>query len=206
MKIRKKIVLILVLSTLVLIPILSSKSYVLAEGIARWFTSKDTVENKFKTSDIKVKIEEEFTTPDNWDGNTIKKEVKITNDNANEELVRVSIEPRWIDENNEYWLGNINYVNINYVNTGQSTNSPWVDGEDGYYYYNKVLYKNESTKNIISSVTLNIPENEKSLYKGKTLLIDVNAEAIQKSKDAFITVWGKNLSQTIVDLLTSLCE
>ncbi|HFE9686713.1 hypothetical protein P5E48_09815 [Clostridium perfringens] len=110
---------------------------------AKYFTSSDTVVNNLGVGSINVKIAEKFTPNDTWNGDKINKNVKVKNTGNNGELVRVSIIPRWIDENGNPWPGDTNLVTLNLKNTvnlGETIKKDtWINGEDGYYYYSSIL-------------------------------------------------------------------
>lgn len=147
-------------------------------------------------------MNEKFTQPDNWDGSETEKVVTITNNGNYDELIRVAIFPRWVDENNEPWSGNVNdtYVQIKYNNTND-----WKKCDDGYYYYAKLLRQNESTTQIIDSVSTNIPEKEKDAYKGKTLIVDVKVESVQPTQQAYRQAWRTTTTE-IQNTLDSICK
>lgn len=110
---------------------------------AKYFTSSDKVINNLEVGSINVKIAEKFTKKNTWNGEEISKNVKVKNTGSNGELVRVSIIPRWIDENGNPWPGDTNLVTLNLKNTvnldGNIKNNMWINGNDGYYYYSSIL-------------------------------------------------------------------
>lgn len=126
---------------------------------AKYFTSSDSITNKFGIGSIEVGIAEKFTPKDNWDGNEIAKNVKVENTGKSEELIRVSIIPRWVDENGNPWPGDTSIVKLNLENIvtldklKKGDKNLWIDGGDGYYYYSDVLNpslkeENKENKNL----------------------------------------------------------
>lgn len=178
------------------------------------FTSKDEQTNKFTTGDNDIKIEEEFTPNENWDGQEHKKVVKISNVTNNKKsavLVRVSIIPRWIDDSNKEVDGNLNtnLVQLNFSNIvdNKLEKDKWIDGKDGYYYYTSLLEAGASTSKILNSVKLNFSsDEEKANYENKTLMVDVNSESIQPTIDAYRTSWNITEDTEIDKMLKSLVE
>lgn len=174
-----------------------------------YFISLDKIDNIFDIGNVDIKVNEEFSSPVNWDGNSYKKVVKIQNDSKSESLIRVALIPRWIDENGEPWLGDTNIVTFEYINIiedkTQTTDSGWIYGEDGYYYYNKIVPKGEMTKEILTSVSVDIPQQLKDRYKDKTLIIDIKSEAVQATTEAHRETW-KNTNIDIQNMLDSLCD
>ncbi|MDZ4992218.1 hypothetical protein GNF80_04430 [Clostridium perfringens] len=110
---------------------------------AKYFTSSDKVINNLGVGSINVKIAEKFTQKNTWNGEEISKNVKVKNTGSNGELVRVSIIPRWIDENGNPWPGDTNLVTLNLKNTANLDDNigknMWINGNDGYYYYSSIL-------------------------------------------------------------------
>ncbi|MGL5916555.1 MAG: hypothetical protein ACRCZC_02485, partial [Culicoidibacterales bacterium] len=90
------------------------------------------------------------------------------------------------------FAGNNQFVTLNYgemdtENNGQ--NPGWMDGNDGYYYYNRKLLEGETTVDVMKSVTATIPPDLKTRYKGKNVIIDVRAEAIEATKIVMAAAW-----------------
>ena len=191
-----------------LIPILTISLFLLIGAVGTTLClliSSDAVTNKFQTGDNKIDIVEDFQEPENWNGDEYKKVVKIsntTNDSKSPVLVRVSIIPRWEDEKG---LPSTN-LSVDVVKLKFSEGEKWLKGDDGYYYYKSLLQPQESTSEILKSVSLEIPENEKSKYKGKTLKIDVNAESVQANKTAYRLNWNIEENSKIDELLNSLVK
>lgn len=112
---------------------------------AKYFTSLDQKVNKFGVGSIEAKIAEKFETPESFSGEQINKNVKVENTGKNDELIRVSIIPRWVDENGNPWPGNTNLLTLNLENVinlsdlSDNDKNLWIDGNDGYYYYSSKL-------------------------------------------------------------------
>lgn len=159
-------------------------------GIYAFYASKDGITNTFKVGEVNIEVDEEFTSPDNWNGGEVKKEVKIENLSTVDAFIRVAIVPRWVDENGKDWAGDTSFVKINYINIvkANAESEGWVDGKDGYYYYNqKMAPTDKTTQQIISSVSANIPDKDR--YSGKKLIVDVKAEAVQAANGAYKVSW-----------------
>ena len=167
----------------------------------------DEAVNNFAAG-VKISVDEgNFTDKDNWNGNQTEKSVKIPNQGSTPAFIRVAIVPRWVDESNNPWPGDVssNVVNIEYANIIYNENTKyagWLNGGDGYYYYKDIVPGGKSTKEIIKSVSLNT-ENINKQYIGKTLIVDVKAEAVEASKEAYSAVWPV-LSDSVKNMLNSL--
>lgn len=174
-------------------------------------TSKDKVTNTLNLGDINIEVSEKFTPPKGWNGDEYSKVVKIKNNSISPALIRVSIIPKWVDEKGNAWPGDTNLVTLNYetnnitANQNIIKNNKWIYGNDNYYYYNTIVAKDKETKQILKSVSANIPEELQERYKNKTLIVDVKAEAVQATKDAYKKTWNNIENQGIDKMLENLC-
>ncbi|WP_195947736.1 BsaA family SipW-dependent biofilm matrix protein [Paraclostridium bifermentans] len=174
-------------------------------------TSKNKVTNTLNLGDINIEVSEKFTPPKDWNGDEYSKAVKIKNNSTSPALIRVSIIPRWVDKKGNSWPGDTNLVTLNYetnnITANQDTinDNKWIYGNDNYYYYNTIVAKDKETKQILKSVSANIPEELKERYKNKTLIVDVKAEAVQATKDAYKKTWNNIENQGIHKMLENLC-
>ena len=181
---------------------LITKVYAQGKEIARWFTDSDSVTNNFTVANIDVAIDEEFKPPTNWDGSSHKKLVKVQNNSTSPALIRISIQKRWVDDKGNPWAGDTNFIKLNFLKNEEKL---WVDGKDGYFYYNKIMAEKEVTEAILDSVELNIPADLKNRYKDKKVIVDVKTEAVQATKDGYNAAW-KNLNSYIKTMLNELCN
>ncbi|KJU72112.1 hypothetical protein [Clostridium baratii] len=181
---------------------LITKVYAQGKEIARWFTDSDSVINNFGVANIDVDIDEDFKPPIDWDGSSHEKLVKVQNNSTGPALIRITIQKRWLDEKGNPWEGDANFIKLNF---SKNENKLWVDGEDGYFYYNKILAEKEVTEAILDSVELNISPELKDRYKNKKVIVDVKTEAVQATIDGYNTAW-KNLNDTIKTMLNKLCN
>ena len=181
---------------------LITKVYAQGKDIVGWFRDFDSKTNNFGVANIDVEIDEDFKPPNDWDGSSNEKLVKVQNNSTGPALIRVSIQKRWVDGNGNPWAGDSNFIKLNF---SKNENKLWVDGEDGYFYYNKILPKGDVTEAILDSVELKIPEELKERYKGKKVIVDVKTEAVQATIDGYNAVW-KNLNNDIKTMLDELCN
>ncbi|EPB8157500.1 BsaA family SipW-dependent biofilm matrix protein [Clostridium perfringens] len=207
MKRRKGLVKALLL-ILIVISIISVT--VLGKG----FTSIDSINNNFSIGSVETEIDENFDAPKEWDGSNISKLVSIKNTGKNDEFVRVSIIPRWIDEDENPWTGDSNLIQLNIDEDNvialnkDDINNLWVYGEDGYFYYMAKLKSGKSTKELLKSVEIkkdSIEDSLKEKYNGKKIKIDVNVEAIQPNEEALIKKWtgiNEKIKDKYVEILS----
>lgn len=140
--------------------------------------------------------------------------VSIKNTGKSDEFVRVSIIPRWIDENENPWTGDSNLIQLNLDEDNvialnkDDINNLWVYGEDGYFYYMEKLKSGKSTKELLKSVEIKkgaIEDSLKEKYNGKKIKIDVNVEAIQPNEEALIKKWtgiNEKIKDKYVEILS----
>ncbi|OPF50994.1 hypothetical protein BH721_00420 [Clostridium baratii] len=198
---NKLIICIAIVITMLFPGELITKAYAQGKTLIRCFKDSDNVTNKFNVTNIDVNINEEFKEPSNWDGSVNEKLVKVQNNSTGPALMRISIQKRWGDSNGDTWAGNTNFIKLNFSSNADNL---WIYGKDGYFYYNKVLAKNEFTKPILDSVNLNIPDELKKIYIGKKVIIDVDVEAVQATVDGYTSTW-RNLNSDIKTMLDNLC-
>lgn len=198
---KTKIIICAALAFSIFCPVeLSTKVYAMGKEVIGWFTDSDQVTNNFNVATVDIDTEESFTPPESWDGSVYEKLVKVKNHSTADALIRISINPRWVDENENPWAGDISFIQLNFSNS-----SKWENGNDGYYYYKEIVPKDKSTESILESVQLNIPENLKARYKGKKVIIDVDSEAVQATQDGYKATWG-NVPSNIQSILNQLCK
>ena len=186
MKSRKKMILTGVLLLIMIVAV---------SGSIAFYTSEDSAINKFIAGDSDIKIEEEFEEGD-WDGDLRVKKVQIANNSYSDSLVRVSITPRWVNEDGSPFSGDTSSKTIslnfskNLKNSIDDVNilaseGQWFKGQDGYYYYMKKLEGkiNEENKSLTSILLESVSLADGIVlgdeYKGKTLKVDVKAETVQ---------------------------
>lgn len=153
-----------------------------------FYRTKDNVVNNFSVGKYETEIEEEFDKDTPWNGSLRTKVVSIKNNGTRECLVRVAIILRWVDENNNPFIGDTSFIKLNYSEF--FTDKPefikpgseyWVNGGDGYYYYLDKVVPQGVTKPLLKSVgeeSGQIPLE----YKGKTLIVDVKSETVQATR------------------------
>lgn len=162
-----------------------------------YFTSNTHFENKFKTKEYEVSIEEEFY--NNWG----TKKVSFVNNNASSLILRVSYNEIWdiLDEEAEDTVVLLNnQVNGIDVVTKEWTNAwlnDFVNGNDGWYYYKKVLNSTDRVQ-VLNRITLNeeLIKNTESYenYLNSDYELDFNFESVQADKKAVKGLWDKEIT------------
>lgn len=151
------------------------------------FKTEDEITNPFALGTIDIEIEETFDPPEKWDGTTTEKKVQIQNVGSAEALIRVALVPRWENADGTPFAGDTQLIKLS---VPASTTPGWVDGGDGYYYYNAKVLSGNLTVPLLSAVTIEITDfaqNER--YREKQVKIDVKAETVHALKEAYEAVW-----------------
>ena len=172
-------------------------------GTLAYYHGEVVVPNQFKAHTYSVKIDEEFY--DTWG----TKKVSFVNEEKTNApvLLRINYNEAWIKEvdntivsldNN---IGDTNVVTKTW--TTDFTNN-FIDGNDGWYYYEKLLDAQESVQ-VLESIALNNALIQTSPYYEDYLSYDYqlifNFEAIQASSTAASEIWGKTITITGDDVI-----
>ncbi|MGG7178392.1 SipW-dependent biofilm matrix protein BsaA [Clostridium paraputrificum] len=178
-------------------------------GSFAWFTSSDSVMNKFSTVGVKdpldlnedagVKVDEIFTEAFNvLPGEAVNKDVRVESTAGYNQYVRVKFEKSFNTEelNTD---DNLKLIELNFKEDAFTTGN-WFDGGDGYYYY-KIIVEAENevenednkedvdvTKYLLDSVTLSSKAGND--MKNVRFTVNAIAEGIQATKEAVEEVWG----------------
>ena len=184
MKKNKKIALFFLLGLVAVIGIAGTYAY---------YTQNYVIPNQFKAATYDIGIEEEF-----YDTFGTKRVYIVNKEETNTPVVlRINYNESWRKEVSGIKLSldnNVNGQNVVEKNWTTAFTDDFIDGEDGWYYYKKVLNAEESVK-VLNSIQLN--ENLISTspyyddYKTYDYELDFNFEAIQANTTAISQIWGK---------------
>lgn len=152
--------------------------------VAYLFTNTDAVTNTFTPAKTSIDIPEDFN-------GEIKKNVKVKNTGDIDVYVRAMIVVTWQNDAGEVHA-TAPVVGTDYTMTG-SSDTEWVVGADGYYYYTSKVAPNGSTDILLTDckpVEGKTPEN----YH---LVVDVLAQAIQAEPDSVVNETWSNSKVTV---------
>lgn len=182
-------------------------------GSLAWFTSSDSVTNPFSTASTDnpsdpnsgIKIHEDFNKEDadnTLPGDTVTKQVNVSNKATYDQLIRVKIKKVWKDAKGEEKSDlDTKNINLNFENNLTDSNKPeegkWIEGSDGYYYYNGIVNPDGQTANLLESVTLS--KDTTNEFKGLKFDVVVDSEGVQAANGAVNDSW-KDAPQVIKDL------
>ncbi|MEO1770000.1 hypothetical protein [Candidatus Enterococcus ferrettii] len=155
-------------------------------------TAQDRKENDFQVGQVETRIfEENFdeTMTEIPKDQSIPKEVRIENTGTIRQFVRVMVLPEVRksivgDAENEQVLPLP--IDTSIELEGMET-TDWIDGGDGYYYYNKRLDSGDRTSYLFESVRL--PEQLSDRYHQTTLTISLKVETINCAQFAYRDAW-----------------
>lgn len=146
--------------------------------VAYLVTKTSPVENTFEPGYVKCVINEDFN-----DGDTVKKNVTVTNKGIVGAYIRAAIIVTWKDS-----AGNIAAtvpVEGYDYNLKLNTNN-WTHSGD-YYYYKSSVEPNGTTEKLVESCTALKSNGD------YTLSVEILADAIQSSPDSAVTqAWGND--------------
>ncbi|HAT4301678.1 TPA: hypothetical protein I9089_001744 [Clostridium perfringens] len=182
-------------------------------GSLAWFTSSDSVTNPFSTASTDnpsdpnsgIEIHEDFN-PEDADntlpGDKVKKQVNVINKATYDQLIRVKIKKVWKDaKGNEKSDLDTKNIILNFEKNLTDSNKPeegkWIEGSDGYYYYNGIVNPDGQTANLLESVTLS--KDTTNEFKGLKFDVVVDSEGVQAANGAVNDSW-KDAPQAIKTL------
>ncbi|MDH5092745.1 SipW-dependent biofilm matrix protein BsaA [Clostridium perfringens] len=182
-------------------------------GSLAWFTSSDSVTNPFSTASTDnpsdpnsgIKIHEDFNKEDadnTLPGDTVTKQVNVINKATYDQLIRVKIKKVWKDaKGNEKSDLDTKNIILNFEKNLTDSNKPeegkWIEGSDGYYYYNGIVNPDGQTANLLESVTLS--KDTTNEFKGLKFDVVVDSEGVQAANGAVNDSW-KDAPQAIKTL------
>lgn len=159
-----------------------------------FFSNRDEITNIVDSGSVDIEIVEKFIPPATWDGMKYEKQVMVKNIGNKQAIIRVALHPYWLEKDGVTpFAGDVSFIQMNTVNIG--TQSGWIDGRDGYYYYNALVDSGQETKKLLESLETKIPEELSKRYIDKQINVDVKAEAIQADIETYTKVWV-SLSQS----------
>lgn len=168
-------------------------------GTLAYFSKTMSIDNPFSTKKYGGETVEKFTPENNWEpGGQVTKEVQAKNTGDYDLWVRVKFDEKWERDGQvipgtklsstdaaKFFPASAN----NAVEDGSSvykhlvgvTDSSWIDGKDGYFYYNKTLASGDVTSKLLDYVTLCTDANmgEYTVSEMKYALVDENTTADQ---------------------------
>ena len=177
-------------------------------GTLAYFSKTMSIDNPFSTKKYGGETVEKFTPENNWEpGGQVTKEVQAKNTGDYDLWVRVKFDENWkrdgklIEGTNlsstdaaKFFPASADSAVVDgssvYKHLAGVTDGSWIDGKDGYFYYNKTLASGDVTSKLLDYVTLCKDANmgEYTVSEMKYALVDKNTTADQlKDEDYTLT-------------------
>ena len=150
-------------------------------------TRTDSKENTFTPSEVTCAVTETFK-------NNVKSQVAVKNTGDTTAFIRAAINVTWMsnqDAANQTVSAKVPLKNKDYsITLAENTN--WIQGADGYYYYQLPVKPQDSTKVLIEECKL---LKDASVPDGYHLSVEIVASAIQSVPEAAVkAAWGAGFS------------
>lgn len=165
-------------------------------GTFAYYYTEVIIPNQFKTLTYNVTVEDEFY--DDWG---VKKVFFVNKEETNTPVVlRINFNEAWRREVDGMALSldnNVNGENVVLKEWTDTFNNDFIKGDDGWYYYKKVLNSSERVQ-VLESITLNeeliLTSPYYEDYKVFDYELSFNFEAIQASSGAVSDIWNRSVS------------
>ena len=155
-------------------------------SVYAWSKLSASVTNKINTPTIDVEVIEEFdeqTTVDWYQ--PVDKKVQFKNIGTAPIFIRVSYVELWRNTNNQVLSSIVNGHEIVKKNLTDAWKNEWIDGNDGWFYYKKILQPNNLCSKILTSLEFDSSNlgNLTDIYGNASYSLKFFSEAVQYSKD-----------------------
>lgn len=155
-------------------------------GVYAWSKLSASVTNKINTPTVDVEVVEEFDEQAKVDWyQSVDKKVQFKNTGTAPVFIRVSYVELWKDASDKVLSSVVNGQEIVKKNWTNAWKNEWVDGNDGWFYYKKVLQPNDLCSKILISLEFdssNLGELA-DFYGNASYSLKFVSEAVQYSKD-----------------------
>lgn len=169
---KKKIVLLVSVVMLLTMTVGTTLAYLL--------DTSDTIENIFNPSEVTCAVTETVT-------ETEKTDVMITNTGDTEAYIRAAIVVNWADGKGNVY-GKTPIKNSDYALDLSETG--WIEGDDGFYYWPNPVAPNNATGYLIDSVKLADGVNAPAGY---ALSVEILCSAVQSVPAKAVEDWSNGL-------------
>lgn len=156
-----------------------------ARGTLSYFTAKSIAHNVITTGSVKIELREKFPAggvQGALPGDTIPKKVWIKNTGSAAAWVRVSVELSAVSPAGEKLPVDLPKGAL----LSFDLLPGWIQGNDGFYYYQFPLTSAQETSNLMEQVLISSQINH--LYENSTLQMDITAYGVQADNNGH-TVW-----------------
>ena len=150
------------------------------------FHSEKRTTNIVTIGNVDVGLIDIYTRPETVAGDVVDKIVSAENTGSNDEYVRINLRKVWTNQNGD----EIKDLDPNLIDICFANPEDWINGDDGYYYYQKPLKPGEKATNLLESFKLSLnykPQSNENIEGN----IIVRAEGIQSDNFTPEIVEGK---------------
>lgn len=156
------------------------------------FHAEKRTTNVITIGDVDVKLIDIYSRPEAVaPGEVVDKIVTAENSGNNDEYVRIKLNKVWTDINGD----EVRDLDPDLIEISFSNADKWINGNDGYYYYQEPLKPGEKAPNLLDSfkLALNYKPSNNEKIQGNII---VSAEGIQSDNfkpeetNGLITGWG----------------
>ncbi len=179
-----------------------------------YYNSVVSIDNKLATNKPEVELIEKFSQGSTFlPGEKVDKQIKFSNSGKIDALIRVKYSDIWIDLNDKSVDGDTDLVVKEWT---KAWNNEWIDGNDGYFYYTKILRTGAITNIILDKlVLLDKASNDDHDFDYSALAYKiifeldacmVSNEAAQISFGKSIKISGENVTWSDYDVDSSTDE
>ena len=179
-----------------------------------FYSGGGDLENNLDTKEnSSVYLEEEFKPDDKWlPGETKQKKVKFGNDGKVDQVIRFKVELQWLKKDGSGWDSMVlstteaTPVTINWnASLATDWDNTFVDSDNGWYYYKKILPPNTSEANkavVMDSVTFKpgLSNTTSTIYpndfSATTYRIKVIMEGVDVDAATTVAAWGKTFTKS----------
>ena len=145
-------------------------------------TRTDSKENTFTPSKVTCEVTETFN-------NNVKSQVAVKNTGDTTAFIRAAINVTWMsnkDAADQTVSSKVPVKNTDY-SIQLADNTTWIQGADGYFYYQLPVKPQDSTEVLIEECKL---QNNASVPDGYHLSVEIVASAIQSVPDSVVqSMW-----------------
>lgn len=171
-------------------------------GVIAWLTASNHVSNAFEVGKVDVTLNEEGPTDGEpfEEGDSVKKNVTVTNNGNVPVYVRARVDIYWEDANgNQLWDApdsdddyTIEWGAV--INGSTVAGSSWFEA-DGFYYWNSQVQPGASTGNLIDLFAPKVGETSAD----KKLVCDIAIQSIQADPSRAVKeAWGVTVTDGIL--------
>lgn len=164
-------------------------------GTSAYYISQSSLNNIIRTEKNQVEFVEKFQPKETWlPGEVIEKKPYFKNTGASSILLRVRPEESWSKGDTIVDNADVQLVEKKWTVAWKSY---WVEGEDGYFYYTKVLEEDEKTEMLLNSIILKTEASNMDNgidYSDLDYTLEFKGESVIANEKAVPDSWGMTAS------------